>query len=176
MSQGYTHLWSNPLFNLQPSPLVYRPVHEWQQLAQAGSLRPDDQLYDPVRGVWRRAHDYPQLRPYFPVQPVNWWAAPGLGALAFLAVAASQALANDQLRGLRWEELKRGIFRQDNYTCQYCGHRGNVLTLHVDHVLPTSRGGTDDPSNLVTACWSCNLKKGTRTGWEYRLWRLFNGR
>lgn len=141
-------MWSNPFFNLQLSPLVYRPVHEWQQLAQAGSLRPDDQLYDPVRCVWQRAHDYPQLRPYSPVQP---GAVLGLAALAFLAIAASQALANDQLRGLGWEELKRGIFRRDNYTCQYCGHRGNVLTLHADHVLPTSRGGTDDPSNLVTA-------------------------
>lgn len=167
-------MWSNPWFNAQPLPLVYRPFHEWQQRARAGSLRPDDQLYDPVRGVWQRAYDYPQLRPYFQAPAVNWGAVLGLGALAFLAVAASRALANDQPRGLGWEDLKRAIFRRDKYTCQYCGHRGNVLTLHVDHVVPTSRGGTDNPSNLVTACWSCNLEKGTRTGWEYRLWRVFN--
>jgi hypothetical protein len=169
-------LWSNPWFNPQPLPLVYRPIREWQQLAQAGSLRPHDQLYDPVRGMWQRAYDYPQLRQCFPAPSVNWGAAVGLAALAFLAVGVSRALTNDLLRGLRWEDLKREIFRRDDYTCQYCGHRGNVVTLHVDHLVPASRGGTDDPSNLVTACWSCNLEKGNRTGWEYRFSRLFNGR
>jgi len=33
-------------------PLVYRSISEWQQLALSGSLRPGDQLYDPVRGIW----------------------------------------------------------------------------------------------------------------------------
>lgn len=36
-------------------PLMYRSISEWQQLAVSGSLRPDEQLYDPVRGVWERA-------------------------------------------------------------------------------------------------------------------------
>lgn len=37
-----------------------------------------------------------------------------------------------------------------------CGHR------HVDHVIPLSRGGQHVRTNLVIACISCNLKKGTR--------------
>lgn len=69
-----------------------------------------------------------------------------------LAFAPARALTNDGLRGLGWEDLKREIFRRDSYTCVYCGHRGNVLTLHVDHVVPRSRGGTDDPANLTTGC------------------------
>ena len=50
-------------------PLIYRPIYEWQDLAQIGSLRPDEQLYDPDRGVWQRAIDYPALRSYFPPPP-----------------------------------------------------------------------------------------------------------
>ncbi len=33
----------------------------------------------------------------------------------------------------------------------------------IDHVLPRSRGGTDDPENLVTACRPCNTRKANRT-------------
>lgn len=157
-------------------PRVYRPMHEWQQLAMSGQLRPDDQLYDPVRGSWQRAADHPVLQPYFPAPQVNWPAVLGLGALAMIARSVARSSTNDSLRGLGWDDLKREIFRRDSYTCVYCGHRGNVLTLHVDHVTPRSRGGGNDPENLATACWFCNLEKGTRTGWEYRWWRLFGGR
>ncbi|MGQ9736151.1 MAG: HNH endonuclease [Thermaceae bacterium] len=56
---------------------------------------------------------------------------------------------------------RRNILRRDRYTCQYCGRQGGELT--VDHVLPKSRGGKSTWENLVTACRSCNLKKGDRT-------------
>lgn len=55
----------------------------------------------------------------------------------------------------------REIFRRDNYTCQYCGARGGNLTL--DHVIPRRLGGTHSWKNLVTACSSCNHRKGGRT-------------
>jgi hypothetical protein len=63
----------------------------------------------------------------------------------------------DRTRGDRWMRLRRLIFERDNYTCQYCGARG--VRLECDHVHPVSRGGLDHPSNLVTACFSCNRSK-----------------
>ena len=55
----------------------------------------------------------------------------------------------------RFEVLKR-----DRFTCQYCGAAGG--TLEVDHVKPICEGGSDDPKNLVTACFECNRgKSGT---------------
>lgn len=56
---------------------------------------------------------------------------------------------------LRFEVLKR-----DRFTCVYCGNRPPDVVLHVDHIHPQAAGGLDDPSNLVTACSSCNLGKG----------------
>lgn len=44
--------------------------------------------------------------------------------------------------------------------CGYCGKIGVALTL--DHIVPRSRGGTDEPDNLILACWSCNSSKGNR--------------
>jgi hypothetical protein len=57
---------------------------------------------------------------------------------------------------IRFEILKR-----DNHTCRYCGASAPDVTLHVDHVTPQALGGTDDPTNLVTACVDCNLGKAS---------------
>ncbi len=56
---------------------------------------------------------------------------------------------------------RKNVFRRDRYTCQYCGARGVELTL--DHVIPRSRGGKTTWENLVTACKTCNTRKGNRT-------------
>ena len=56
---------------------------------------------------------------------------------------------------------KKNILRRDSYTCQYCGRRGERLT--VDHILPRSRGGETTWTNVVAACLRCNLRKGNHT-------------
>jgi 5-methylcytosine-specific restriction endonuclease McrA len=44
--------------------------------------------------------------------------------------------------------------------CQYCGHGPkHGVTLHVDHIKPVSKGGTNDRSNLQALCELCNLGK-----------------
>lgn len=50
------------------------------------------------------------------------------------------------------------VFTRDSFTCQYCGATG--VALEVDHVTPrTWPGGSDDVTNLVTACAACNNRK-----------------
>ena len=56
---------------------------------------------------------------------------------------------------------RRSVFARDNYTCQYCGHRGSDLT--VDHVIPRRLGGPTTWENLVCCCKRCNAKKGDKT-------------
>lgn len=67
----------------------------------------------------------------------------------------------------RVELSRKNILRRDNGTCQYCGTKAGPLT--IDHILPRSRGGEDSWENLVTACFSCNNKKGNRTPKEARM-------
>lgn len=57
------------------------------------------------------------------------------------------------------KKTRFAIFARDGFTCRYCGKNSESTTLEVDHLYPRSKGGTDDPSNLVTACFDCNRGK-----------------
>tara|TARA_R110000765_G_scaffold265862_1_gene365332 strand:- start:5107 stop:5658 length:552 start_codon:yes stop_codon:yes gene_type:complete len=52
------------------------------------------------------------------------------------------------------------VFDRDGFTCQYCGQQPPDVTLHVDHIFPVSKGGTNDIDNLSTSCMDCNGGKG----------------
>ncbi len=58
---------------------------------------------------------------------------------------------------------RNNIFLRDQFTCQYCGHKPSPSLLTMDHVKPIVKGGPKTWENIVTACRSCNLKKGGRT-------------
>ena len=57
------------------------------------------------------------------------------------------------------KRLRYEVLRRDNHACRYCGASAPDAKLTVDHVIPIALGGTDDPSNLVTACQPCNAGK-----------------
>jgi hypothetical protein len=58
-----------------------------------------------------------------------------------------------------WFPLVTQVLNRDGNLCQYCGAGGN---LTADHVVPMSRGGTHDITNLVACCLPCNSKKSNR--------------
>ncbi len=55
---------------------------------------------------------------------------------------------------------RANIFRRDRGECQYCGSKRH---LTLDHVVPRSKGGKTNWTNLVTACHRCNVNKGDKT-------------
>jgi len=54
--------------------------------------------------------------------------------------------------------------RPEKDSCAYCG---SPYELTRDHVTPRSRGGDNEPGNLVWACRNCNSAKGDRTPEEW---------
>jgi 5-methylcytosine-specific restriction endonuclease McrA len=62
---------------------------------------------------------------------------------------------------------RRSLLSRDNYTCQYCGSTENPLTM--DHVVPRSRGGKTEWTNVVAACVNCNRKKGNKMPVEAKM-------
>lgn len=57
------------------------------------------------------------------------------------------------------KRLRYEILRRDANTCRYCGAKAPDVPLRVDHVTPVALGGSDHPTNLVTACEPCNSGK-----------------
>lgn len=56
---------------------------------------------------------------------------------------------------------RREVFIRDHFSCQYCGLKTRDLTL--DHIVPRHRGGQHSWENLVSACRSCNHRKGGKS-------------
>ena len=57
-------------------------------------------------------------------------------------------------------ELRKKIYERDGNKCVNCKRSDIVLT--IDHIIPISKRGTNDESNLQTMCVSCNTKKGNK--------------
>lgn len=55
------------------------------------------------------------------------------------------------------------LFARDRNLCAYCGDHFHDDELTREHIRPVSRGGADTWMNVVTACRSCNHRKGSRT-------------
>lgn len=67
-------------------------------------------------------------------------------------------------RRFRRQVTNTFLFARDGYTCQYCSRSQSALKVREcltrDHVIPQSRGGSNEWDNVVTACSSCNTRKG----------------
>ena len=57
------------------------------------------------------------------------------------------------------------ILKSFNYRCADCGKTKDETTLHIDHIIPISRGGSNKLTNLQVLCKDCNLAKHTDV-WE----------
>lgn len=60
-------------------------------------------------------------------------------------------------------KLRHEIFQRDEFICQHCGaspRKDPSVAIEVDHIVPVSKGGTNEKSNLQTLCNICNAGKG----------------
>ncbi len=65
------------------------------------------------------------------------------------------------------------LFERDRYLCAFCGDNFNKKELSREHIVPLCQHGQDTWSNVVTACISCNSKKGGRTLDQARMKLLY---
>lgn len=66
--------------------------------------------------------------------------------------------------GIKFSRIN--VLARDGFRCCYCGDRKKPRELTYDHVLPRCRGGKTIFQNIVSACRSCNTRKGRRTPQE----------
>ena len=102
---------------------------------------------------------------YEPINITNW-----KRAIVLLLKEKAQVLSHRVIRLLNYVKIplskivshrpsKAMIYKRDNNSCQYCG---STRHLTIDHVIPKSKGGSEEWTNLVVACSKCNTKKGDK--------------
>lgn len=71
---------------------------------------------------------------------------------------------------------RKRIFQADNYRCHLCGRKTlpSKTVPHpraptLDHIIPLAQGGTHEPSNCATACFSCNARKSDTYAGQLRM-------
>jgi len=82
--------------------------------------------------------------------------------------------------------LRKEIYRRDNYLCQECFEKV-ILTQNIkseedykkeatlDHIIPKSKGGEESLENLRTLCRSCNSRKKDKNADELKFLNINNG-
>lgn len=61
------------------------------------------------------------------------------------------------------DKLRYQVLKRDNFKCCACGAspaKDPSIELHIDHIIPYSKGGETTIDNLQTLCSKCNLGKG----------------
>ncbi len=86
--------------------------------------------------------------------------APSFAMLAPAVVRLKKGSVSTK-QSVRFSRLN--VFTRDKFRCQYCGEKKPMKQLNYDHVIPRVRGGKTVWENIVTSCYACNDRKGSRT-------------
>ena len=89
-----------------------------------------------------------------------------------VATFDTQKIQNPEISGIEYQqgelqgyEIREYLLEKFHRRCAYC-EKTNI-PLEIEHVIPTSRGGSDRVSNLTIACHKCNQEKGNKTAKEF---------
>jgi 5-methylcytosine-specific restriction endonuclease McrA len=142
------HVWDT----LKRQPLIIdmvKPLSEYSH-----------EIYARNFGSWRRAleafvsiHAKPGGKPYPPLTKTS--------AARPRRIKRKKKLAKSITKSMRYD-----IFKRDKFRCVICGrspasHPG--ITLHVDHIIPVSKGGETTYENTRTLCDDCNYGKAAKS-------------
>lgn len=107
-----------------------------------------------------------------------WWDENGYEIFAPERAGIERAPGQVRLSKVNWESEERvmvtgtqrfRVLNRDDFRCLACGRTGaDGAVLHLDHILPRSKGGTDDDDNLQTLCSHCNIGKSNKSSRDLR--------
>ena len=58
-------------------------------------------------------------------------------------------------------DRRKDIWKKTNGLCAHCGKAVSSTNQTIDHIIPKSKGGTDDRRNILPLCRACNDGRGT---------------
>ena len=66
------------------------------------------------------------------------------------------------------DSLRYKVLKKSNFRCDLCGATKNDRPLDVDHIIPRSRKGKTEESNLQVLCSKCNRSKRNKDDTDFR--------
>jgi hypothetical protein len=67
----------------------------------------------------------------------------------------------------RHKRIKEYVIERDGMLCCYCDMVLTQETLTLEHIVPDSKRGTFNTTNLTIACADCNNRRGNKPFFEY---------
>lgn len=112
------------------------------------------------------------------LENIKTWAArlrqwaPVSGIALELVRFDTQKLENPEISGVEYQqgelfgyEVREYLLEKFGRKCVYCGVES--VPLEIEHIVPKSRGGTNQVNNLTISCQVCNQEKGSQTAAEF---------
>ena len=165
---------------------VIRKFGTWNKALEAAELKlsnelniTDERLFNNILNLWEHLGHQPRRSDLtneiseFSQSPYNRRFKSWTNALqSFVAWANEEELIAPENENTTDNKKKTGrdpslrlrfkVMQRDNFTCQHCGAspaKDPSVELHLDHIVPWSKGGETTYENLQTLCSKCNLGK-----------------
>ncbi len=136
-----------------------RARHEANRESKLASMR---ERYERNRPKWQAY--YQERKELFREQGIAWRKA-NPEKVTSAQNRRRARLKNLGSTGVTPSEWKLILEQFDNL-CAYCRKTNGSKRLERDHVIPISKGGLDNPENVVPACRTCNSRKAARLDWK----------
>jgi hypothetical protein len=149
-------------------------MHAVLQVDKAGTpqdwLTPED-----AATIICAGHRAWQIEPIITTLRGGWSNAGVRSTLDIPAILATDGMATSNLADMvpTLGRHNYKLFERDRHMCAYCGEVMFHSKLTREHVVPTSRGGHDEWTNVVTACGPCNRRKAARTPEEAHMQLIY---
>jgi len=146
-------------FYAQPEQKVRRRAYAQEYLSR------------PEKKAERRAYQQEYLNlPHVQIHKREWsqeyWKHPRTRAL-YQAYRQRRRASLRAAEGSYTHEQIQEQYERQKGRCYYCHEKVALNAFHVDHVIPLSRGGSNDISNIVVSCATCNLSKHNKLPHEF---------
>lgn len=140
----------------------------WRNDIKACSTCGEGRICFPDAAAWQKMRGVQTIRQEIYVPYIrdkkNGWLCPACEKREEDRKKEQKALASGPVneRSKMSTKLRYKVLKRDGFRCKFCGvTSADGAKLHVDHIIPISRGGKTEMDNLQTLCSDCNLGKRT---------------